>query len=97
MYFAYLAISVLLFLFKDQLYQQMNFEFLLRFLNFWAVLGMFFLVAIWVVQEAHIRLLKKDIRDMEDELYQVKSKLYDANKPVLTDPVLPKEKPVKPE
>lgn len=83
LYFAYLFISVLMFVFKANLYQQMDLEFLLRFLNFWLALGLFFFIAVWAIQTVHIRLLRKDTEELEDELYQVKSKLYDASRPVL--------------
>lgn len=82
LYFAYLFISVLMFIFKQNLYQQMDLQFLFRFLNFWLALGLFFFIAVWVVQALHIRLLNKDKEELEDQLYQLKSKLYDASRPV---------------
>lgn len=77
LYFAFLIVSLLLFIFKDGLVNQMDQDFLFRFLNFWVILGFVFFIAIWVIQAVQINFLKKDIADLEAKVLELKSKLYD--------------------
>ncbi len=81
LYFAYLLVSVLMFVFRQNIYEQApDLAMLLRFLNFWILLGFFFLIVMWVIQTIHIRFLRKDMEDKEKELHQVKLKLYDIDR-----------------
>ena len=77
LYFAFLIISLLLFIFKDSLVSQMDQDFLFRFLNFWVILGFVFFIAIWIIQAVQINFLKKDIADLEAKVLELKSRLYD--------------------
>ena len=77
LYFAYLLISLLLFAFKSTLFEQMEHDFLLRFVNFWLILGFVFFIAIWIIQAVQIRFLIKDNQELEDKILGLKSKLYD--------------------
>ena len=81
LYFAYLFVSLIVFLFRESLFtESANAEVLSRFLNFWIILGFFFFIGMWIIQTAHVRYLQKDIDDVENELHQVKLRLYDLNK-----------------
>ena len=81
LYFAYLFVSVLMFILRQNIYEQApDLAMLLRFLNFWILLGFFFLIVMWVIQTIHIRFLRKDMEDKEKELLQVKLKLYDIDR-----------------
>jgi hypothetical protein len=77
LYFAYLIGSLLLFVFKEALFQQMEYNFLLRLINFWLILGFVFFIAIWIIQAVQIRFLNKDVQDLESKILELKSKLYD--------------------
>ncbi len=82
LYFAYLIISILLFIFRDGLYQQMEQEFLSRFINFWLILGFVFFIAIWIIQAVQIGFMKKDVEELEAKVLELKGKLYDfSSKP----------------
>ncbi len=87
LYVAYLFFSVLMFIFKESLLQQMDPDFLVRFLNFWVILGFVFFIAIWVIQTIHIGFLKKDIMEHEEKILELKSKLYDISRDSDPDPV----------
>ncbi len=80
LYFTYLFFSVLIFIFKESLFQQMDGDFLVRFLNFWVILGFVFFASIWIIQAIHIGLLKKDIIEHEGKILELKSKMYDISK-----------------
>ena len=80
LYFSYLLISLLLFVFKAALFQQMDHDFLSRFVNFWLILGFVFFIAIWIIQAVQIRFLKKDNQELEDKILGLKSKLYDFSR-----------------
>jgi len=77
LYFAYLIISLALFIFRDGLVNQMDEQFLFRFTNFWVILGFVFFIAIWIIQAVQIGFLRKDIADLEAKVLELKSKLYD--------------------
>ena len=77
LYFAYLLTSLLIFIFKDALFEQMEYDFLLRFINFWLILGFVFFIAIWIIQAVQIRFLNKDVQELEAKILELKSKLYD--------------------
>ena len=79
-YFTYLLISVLIFVFRDSLFQQMDQDFLFRFINFWLILGFVFFIAVWVIQAIQIRFLKKDVEELEAKILELKSKLYDFSR-----------------
>ena len=79
LYFAYLIISILFFVFKDNLTQQLDPEFLFRFTNFWIILGFAFFISIWVLQAIHIGFMTKEINVLEDKVKELKSVLYDIN------------------
>ena len=77
MYVAYLLISVLLFVFKQNIYNQVSdLSLLLRFTEFWVILGFFFLVSMWLVQMVNLRFLRKDKAGLIAENEQLKTKLY---------------------
>ncbi len=77
MYVAYLLISVLLFVFKQNIYNQVSdLSLLLRFTEFWVILGFFFLVSMWLVQMVNLRFLRKDKAGLIAENELLKTKLY---------------------
>ena len=80
LYFSYLILSVLLFAIYGSLSEQMDPGFLMRFINFWLILGFAFFISIWVIQAVHIGLLMREINDLESKVMELKSKLYDFNK-----------------
>ena len=80
LYFSYLILSVLLFFIYGSLSEQMDPGFLMRFINFWLILGFAFFISIWVIQAVHIGLLMREINDLESKVMELKSKLYDFNK-----------------
>jgi len=80
LYFGYLFISVMLFIFKGILKEQLQPEFLLRFIDFWVILGFIFLITVWLLQAIHTSFLKKDLQELEGKITELKSKLYDLNK-----------------
>ena len=80
LYFSYLFISVMLFIFKGKLMEQLQAEFLLRFIDFWVILGFTFFISVWLLQAIHTGFLKKDIYELEGKVTELKSKLYDLNK-----------------
>jgi hypothetical protein len=86
-YFVYLFFSVLMYIFKASLIQQMDADFLDRFLNFWVILGFVFFISVWVIQTIHIGFLKKDIMEHEGKILELKSKLYDISQDSEQDPV----------
>jgi hypothetical protein len=70
----------MLFIFKGKLTEQLQAEFLLRFIDFWVILGFAFFITVWLLQAIHAGLLKKDIQELEGKVTDLKSKLYDLNK-----------------
>jgi len=72
LYFAYLIISLALFIFRDGLVNQMDEQFLFRFTNFWVILGFVFFIAIWIIQAVQIGFLRKDIADLEAKVLELK-------------------------
>ena len=80
LYFSYLFISIMLFIFKGKLTEQLQAEFLLRFIDFWVILGFAFFISVWLLQAIHTGFLKKDIQELEGKVTELKSKLYDLNK-----------------
>ena len=80
LYFAYLFFSVILFIFKGKLTEQFQVDFLLRFTDFWVILGFVFFITVWLLQAIHTGFLKKDIQELEGKVTELKSKLYDFNK-----------------
>ena len=81
LYFAYLLISVLLFVFKDNIYQQVSdLSFMLRFVEFWVILGFFFLLSMWVVQVVNLRFLRKDKEELVSEIEGLKQKIYQIDR-----------------
>jgi|GEM_PF-3485849 len=81
LYFAYLLISVLLFVFKDNIYQQVSdLSFMLRFVEFWVILGFFFLLSMWVVQVVNLRFLRKDKEELVSEIESLKQKIYQIDR-----------------
>jgi len=87
LYFTYLFFSVLMFIFKESLFQQMDGDFLIRFLNFWVILGFVFFASVWIIQTIHIGFLKKDIMEHEGKILELKSKMYDISKAFEQDQV----------
>lgn len=79
LYFAYLFISILFFVFRENLTQQLDPEFLFRFTNFWIILGFAFFVSIWILQAIHIGFMTKEINVLENKVKELKSVLYDIN------------------
>lgn len=69
-----------MFVFKDNLFGLRDQELMLRFLNFWVILGFVFFIGIWIIQAIQIRFLKKDVTDLEGMVRELKSKLYDFGK-----------------
>ena len=63
---------------------QLDPEFLIRLINFWVILGFAFFIAIWIIQAVHTGLLKKDIVELQSEIMELKSKLYDFNREATT-------------
>jgi uncharacterized membrane protein (DUF485 family) len=80
LYFTYLGISLLLFIFRNSLNQWLDADFLLRFINFWLILGFVFFVTVWIIQAIQINFLKKDVEELEAKVLELKSKLYDFSR-----------------
>ena len=79
LYFSYVILSVLLFLMYGNLSKQVDPDLLMRFVNFWLILGFAFFISIWVIQAVHIGLLTKENDRLEAKIIELKSKLYDFN------------------
>ena len=93
LYFSYVILSVLLFFMYGNLSNQVEPDLLMRFVNFWLILGFAFFISMWVIQAVHIGLLTKEIDRLQAKIVELKSKLYDFNKhssSETADPKLPK-------
>ena len=94
LYLAYLVISVLLFVFKKNVYEQVaDLSLLIRFVEFWLVLGFFFMVSMWIIQIVNLRFLRKDKDDLKAEMETVKSRLYDLNRNQTNEPAANSNEP----
>ena len=73
----YTLITIILMMYEESLYNNLNLLNLLDYFKYWMVLGLILLVGLIVVGTLHIRNLQKQNRLLEQDHAATKARLYD--------------------
>ena len=79
-YAAYIGTSVYFALDIEAMFKQFGMFSFLKFLQYWAALGMFLLVFEWIVENIHLFQIRRRNKKLEKEIMTLKSELYELQK-----------------
>lgn len=84
-YFGYILTSIYFAMYTEVMFKQFGMFSFLKFLQYWAALGMLLLLVEWLVENIHLFRLRRKNKKLEKEVMALKSELYELQKKAMSE------------